>query len=111
MESKGASTSAAGTEAEPRMETTAIHSLHSKTYIFRDEDHTLGNSLRYMLMRDPTVDLCGYTIPHPMEAKMNMRIQTSPKKNADQALKDGLKNLVTLCEDVKETFSKAYAKK
>lgn len=31
-----------------------VHSAtsdYSKTYVFHDEDHTLGNSLRYVLMR------------------------------------------------------------
>lgn len=26
--------------------------------------------------RSPEVELCGYSIPHPSEAKMNIRIQT-----------------------------------
>lgn len=30
-----------------------------------------------MLMSDsPNVEFCGYTIPHPSEQKMNLRIQT-----------------------------------
>ena len=28
---------------------------------FVGEDHTLGNSLRYMLMKDPKVEFAGYT--------------------------------------------------
>lgn len=27
-------------------------------------------------LRSPDVEFCGYTIPHPSEAKMNLRIQT-----------------------------------
>lgn len=27
-------------------------------------------------MGSPEVELCGYSIPHPSEAKMNLRIQT-----------------------------------
>ncbi|KAL4146175.1 hypothetical protein PRNP1_012045 [Phytophthora ramorum] len=60
------------------------------------EDHTVGNALRYVLMRkyalkyatevvkrgllavqlQPDVDFCGYTIPRPSEPKMHMRLQT-----------------------------------
>jgi DNA-directed RNA polymerase I and III subunit RPAC2 len=63
------------------------------------EDHTLGNALRYIIhkkyvlnQRDfcfmntvaniiysPDVEFCGYSIPHPSEAKMNLRIQTYGK--------------------------------
>uniref|UniRef100_H3G821 DNA-directed RNA polymerase RBP11-like dimerisation domain-containing protein n=1 Tax=Phytophthora ramorum TaxID=164328 RepID=H3G821_PHYRM len=41
------------------------------------EDHTLGNALRYVLMRKcPDVDFCGYTIPRPSEPKMHVHLQT-----------------------------------
>lgn len=46
------------------------------TFQIDDEDHTLGNALRYIIMKNPEVELCGYSIPHPAEAKMNLRIQT-----------------------------------
>lgn len=28
------------------------------------------------IKRSPDVEFCGYSIPHPSEAKMNLRIQT-----------------------------------
>ncbi|XP_054890526.1 DNA-directed RNA polymerases I and III subunit RPAC2 isoform X1 [Poeciliopsis prolifica] len=46
------------------------------TFVMHDEDHTLGNSLRYMIMKNPEVEFCGYTITHPSESKINFRIQT-----------------------------------
>lgn len=65
------------------------------SFEFRDEGHTLGNALRYIIMKkwvasllahahpaetnipqSPDVEFCAYAIPHPSEAKMNMRIQT-----------------------------------
>lgn len=60
------------------------------TVVFHGEDHTLGNSLRYVLAREfvhlhssflcsKDVDFAGYTVPHPAEAKMNIRIQTKSK--------------------------------
>lgn len=49
---------------------------HSMSFQIENEDHTLGNALRYIIMRNPEVEFCGYSIPHPSEAKMNMRIQT-----------------------------------
>ena len=41
-----------------------------------NENHTMGNALRYLLMKDKDVDLAGYSILHPSESKMNLRIQT-----------------------------------
>ncbi|EZF25817.1 hypothetical protein H112_01848 [Trichophyton rubrum D6] len=46
------------------------------SFQFEGEDHTLGNALRYVIMKNPDVEFCGYTMPHPSEAKMNLRIQT-----------------------------------
>ncbi|EEA18941.1 DNA-directed RNA polymerase I and III 14 KDA polypeptide [Talaromyces marneffei ATCC 18224] len=46
------------------------------SFQFKEEGHTLGNALRYVIMKNPKVEFCGYTIPHPSEAKMNLRIQT-----------------------------------
>lgn len=45
----------------------------------RDEDHTLGNALRHVLMENKEVDFCGYSVPHPSEPKMNLRLQTTGK--------------------------------
>jgi len=35
-------------------------SPQSATFIFGNEDHTLGNALRYILMERPETDFCGY---------------------------------------------------
>eukprot|EP01097_Dermamoeba_algensis_P003818 TRINITY_DN2594_c0_g1_i1.p1 TRINITY_DN2594_c0_g1~~TRINITY_DN2594_c0_g1_i1.p1 ORF type:complete len:118 (-),score=29.38 TRINITY_DN2594_c0_g1_i1:191-544(-) len=74
------------------------------TFIISNEDHTLGNSVRYMLSRDPEVALAGYTIPHPSEPKMNLRIQTSGQKTAADALDSALENLVSATEHILETY-------
>ncbi|GMF23824.1 unnamed protein product [Phytophthora lilii] len=62
--------------AAKKLDVFSTTSDYSKTYVFHDEDHTLGNALRYVLMRNPDVDFCGYTIPHPSEPKMHIRLQT-----------------------------------
>ena len=35
----------------------------SATYVLEGEDHTLGNALRYAIMRDEAVLFCGYSVP------------------------------------------------
>jgi DNA-directed RNA polymerase I and III subunit RPAC2 len=45
------------------------------SYVFFDEDHTLGNSLRYILSKRSDVEFCGYSIPHPSENRMIVRLQ------------------------------------
>ena len=46
------------------------------TFIFHEEDHTLGNALRYILASKNEVEFVGYSMPHPSEQKMILRLQT-----------------------------------
>ncbi|KAF6717814.1 DNA-directed RNA polymerases I and III subunit RPAC2 [Oryzias melastigma] len=74
------------------------------TFVMHDEDHTLGNSLRYMIMKNPDVEFCGYTITHPSESKINFRIQTRGGVPAVEPLQKGLKDLHEVCQHVLNTF-------
>lgn len=74
----------------------------------------------------PEVEFCGYTIPHPSEAKMNLRIQTygmyfchtlarfdgadrniADSTTAVEALEKGLEALMDLCDVVTDKFTSA----
>uniref|UniRef100_A0A672HQH4 DNA-directed RNA polymerases I and III subunit RPAC2 n=1 Tax=Salarias fasciatus TaxID=181472 RepID=A0A672HQH4_SALFA len=74
------------------------------TFVMHDEDHTLGNSLRYMIMKGVDVDFCGYTITHPSESKINFRIQTRGGIPATEPLRRGLNELTDVCQHVLNTF-------
>ncbi|KZF22652.1 DNA-directed RNA polymerase I and III 14 KDA polypeptide [Xylona heveae TC161] len=77
------------------------------SFEFEGEDHTLGNALRYIIMKNPDVEFCGYSIPHPSEAKMNIRIQTYENTTAFDALEKGLDDLMDLCDVVVDKFAAA----
>ncbi|KAG1196427.1 hypothetical protein G6F35_012989 [Rhizopus arrhizus] len=81
------------------------------TFCFKNEDHTLGNSLRHVINKNRDVDFCGYSIPHPSEAKMNIRIQTTDKTTSIDALKTGLQNLYDMVAHVRSTYAEDLAKK
>ncbi|ODV58158.1 DNA-directed RNA polymerase core subunit RPC19 [Ascoidea rubescens DSM 1968] len=70
-----------------------------------DEDHTLGNPLRYLIMKNPQVEFCGYSIPHPSEQKLHLRIQTFGSISAVDALYKGLDDLIDLCNHVEQKFT------
>ncbi|OAR00726.1 hypothetical protein LLEC1_00232 [Akanthomyces lecanii] len=74
------------------------------SFEFIDEGHTMGNALRYIIMKNPDVEFCAYTMPHPSEAKMNIRIQTY-EGTAIDALKKGLGDLQQVCDVVADEFS------
>jgi DNA-directed RNA polymerase I and III subunit RPAC2 len=73
------------------------------SFEFTDESHTMGNALRYIIMKNPDVEFCAYAIPHPSEPKMNIRIQTY-RGNAVDALKKGLTDLQEMCDVVADEF-------
>ena len=77
------------------------------TYQFTHEDHTLGNALRYMLMKNPDVELAGYSIPHPCEDVMNIRVQTTGSATANEAFKQSLHDLILVGEACQSKFSEA----
>ncbi|KAG9439496.1 hypothetical protein H6P81_019661 [Aristolochia fimbriata] len=78
----------------------------SSTFSLSDEDHTLANPLRYTLNQDSRVAFCGYSIPHPSENRVNIRVQTIGHPAKD-VLKDALQDLMLICQHVRITFDKA----
>ncbi|PNP53637.1 hypothetical protein THARTR1_05761 [Trichoderma harzianum] len=95
-------------EEEEEIEPQRVRILPGSTdtaasFEFTDEGHTLGNALRYVIMKNPDVEFCAYSIPHPSEPKMNIRIQTYDG-TAVNALKKGLSDLQDVCDVVAEEF-------
>lgn len=64
----------------------------SRTFVLGDEDHTLGNALRHVLINDARVDFAGYCVPHPSEPVVHIRVQSnvqsSKKKGEDEMVDD-----------------------
>jgi len=77
------------------------------TFVFEGESHTLGNALRSAVLQNPRVTFCGYSMPHPAEDKMFLRIQTVAGYPAQEALSQGLKDLKAMCQITKEAFKAA----
>ncbi|PRP85214.1 hypothetical protein PROFUN_06984 [Planoprotostelium fungivorum] len=91
----------------------------SATFIFQDEDHTIGNALRYMLMKkiiatvkkpnsetcSPKVSFAGYSIPHPSKPEMNVRVQTASQEITSlEVVKESLSSLKDVCNHILETY-------
>ena len=74
-----------------------------------NEDHTLGNMLRYIIMKNPRVEFCGYSIPHPSEYVMNLRIQTVDGYSAAEALACGIKDLCDLLGHLKSVAKQQFS--
>eukprot|EP00798_Chlamydomonas_sp_ICE-L_P015976 gene15976-22106_t len=79
------------------------------TFSVEDEDHTLANSLRFFLNKNPHVSFCGYSMPHPSEELVNVRIQTTGEVTATQALRTSCDDLRDVCGHMRSTFKDALA--
>lgn len=72
---------------------------------FLYEDHTLGNSLRHLLMQNPAVITAGYAVPHPLEPKMMLQVQCT--EFAPDVVAEGLEELAVLCSKISDSFDAA----
>ncbi|CAL8120237.1 unnamed protein product [Orchesella dallaii] len=83
-----------------------------RTFIFKNQNHTLGNLLRDQILKYPQVQFCGYSQPHPGERVMHLRIQTQPGSGipAFDMLKKGLEDVMSMCDHVEELYFQELAK-
>uniref|UniRef100_A0A8C3T217 DNA-directed RNA polymerases I and III subunit RPAC2 n=1 Tax=Chelydra serpentina TaxID=8475 RepID=A0A8C3T217_CHESE len=101
---QGLITMAEEVERKPMLEMADGTDGNCVTFVLHDEDHTLGNSLRYMIMKNSEVEFCGYSITHPSESKINFRIQTRGGLLAIEPFRRGLTELVDVCQHVLSKF-------
>eukprot|EP00347_Sterkiella_histriomuscorum_P008575 403344569 len=81
------------------------------TYSFLNEDHTLGNLLRNVIIKNNQVEFCAYSVPHPSEPIMNVRLQVAPKcGDTKKVLKHGLKRISKMSDVLGEKFQNALDK-
>ena len=86
--------------------------MHNATYSFTGEDHTLGNLLRNQIIKNAHVEFCAYSVPHPSEPVMNVRIQChkdGSNNDTKKVLNHGLKRISKICDVLTEKFQKNLA--
>ncbi|KAH7722574.1 DNA-directed RNA polymerases I/III polypeptide [Aphelenchoides avenae] len=79
------------------------------TVVLHQEDHTVGNALKHILCMMSDVEFCGYNVPHPLEDKILVRIQTKEGVRAGSVLTEALDQLDKIYEDIKTKFQRSYA--
>ncbi|XP_070572433.1 DNA-directed RNA polymerase II subunit RPB11-a [Ptychodera flava] len=75
------------------------------------EDHTLGNLLRSQLLKDPQVLFAGYKVPHPLEHKFVLRVQTTPDYSPQEAFTNAITDLISEISLLEERFKVAVREK
>ncbi|KAI1717149.1 RNA polymerase rpb3/Rpb11 dimerization domain-containing protein [Ditylenchus destructor] len=79
------------------------------TIVFREEDHTIGNILKDVICKMKGVEFCGYNVPHPLEDKILLRIQTREGYRAGDILLNAFRDLETVMVNLEEKFKESYA--
>ncbi|KNG78063.1 RNA polymerase small subunit [Plasmodium falciparum IGH-CR14] len=64
------------------------------------------NCLRCILLQKEGVEFAGYTVPHPTQPEINVRIQTTGKPAID-ILKESLDDLGNMCDIMLNKFNEA----
>ncbi|KAK0495955.1 RBP11-like subunits of RNA polymerase [Armillaria luteobubalina] len=82
----------------------ASEDMSAATYKIHDESHTIGNALRWMIMKNPKVEFCGYSVPHPSENFIHVRIQMYDHLSSLTALLTALDDLDALCSTIDTTY-------
>ncbi|XP_060859713.1 DNA-directed RNA polymerase II subunit RPB11-like [Metopolophium dirhodum] len=86
--------------------------VNAAIFTINKEDHTLGNMIRNQLLKDPNVLFAGYKLPHPLEHKFELRIQTScPEYTPQDALTNSLTDLLAELSLFEERFKDALKQK
>ncbi|CAH1154230.1 unnamed protein product [Acanthoscelides obtectus] len=80
-------------------------------FTINKEDHTLGNMIRNQLLKDPNVLFAGYKLPHPLEHKFVLRIQTTSDYSPQEALMHAITDLISELSLFEERFKEAIKEK
>ena len=85
-----------------------MNTLNSGIFTIYLEDHTLGNSVKMMLLRNPKIRFAGYRKPHPLENKIEIKVQTNGEITPVAALREALSNLDSDCKTCLDNFKVIY---
>ncbi|CAM9116060.1 unnamed protein product [Lampetra fluviatilis] len=75
-------------------------------FTINKEDHTLGNIIRGLL-KDPQVLFAGYKVPHPLEHKVVVRVQTTSDYSPQEAFTNAVTDLISEVSLLEERFKVA----
>ncbi|CAH9078871.1 unnamed protein product [Cuscuta epithymum] len=84
--------------------------INAATLTVEREDHTIGNILRMQLHRDVNVLFSGYKLPHPLQYKIILRIQTTSQSSPMQAYNQAINDLDKELDHLKNQFETELAK-
>ncbi|KAK4705414.1 DNA-directed RNA polymerase II subunit RPB11, partial [Phenoliferia sp. Uapishka_3] len=83
---------------------------NAATVTINKEDHTLANMLRSQLLLLPYVIFSGYRVPHPLEPRVVLKIQTDGSFTPIQAVQQACDDLIRTLASMKNQFQNEVLK-
>ena len=77
---------------------------NASTILVQSQDHTLGNVVRYQLLKDNRVRFAGYKKPHPLEERIEVRVQTNGDVKPEDAVREACTKLHEELDSLAENF-------
>ncbi|WFD41975.1 DNA-directed RNA polymerase II core subunit [Malassezia psittaci] len=79
---------------------------NAATFFFNKEDHTMGNMIRHAVLSLPGVLFCGYKVPHPLEPRVLVKIQTDGSQTPAEILQQACTKLIVNIGSLKQNWAK-----
>ena len=74
----------------------------ARTFCLGHQDHTLGNTVRHVLLQNSNVEFAGYSVPHPSEPLVQVRVQTNAQTTANACLKQACVTIQLQCDVIRQ---------
>ncbi len=71
------------------------------------EGHTFCNVLQKVLLKDETIEMAGYDVPHPLFENPVIYVHTKGRRKPEAALREAAKKLKIQNKEFRESFNKA----
>ncbi|KAA1108377.1 DNA-directed RNA polymerase II core subunit [Puccinia graminis f. sp. tritici] len=78
------------------------------TVTVNKEDHTLANMLRSQLLQFPYVIFAGYKVPHPLEPRFIIKVQTDGSHTPIQAIQEAVKTLILTLDKMRNLLQNEF---
>ncbi|EGG08899.1 uncharacterized protein MELLADRAFT_34668 [Melampsora larici-populina 98AG31] len=78
------------------------------TVTINKEDHTLGNMLRAQLLQMEYVIFAGYKVPHPLEPRFIIKVQTDGTHTPIQAIQEAVKSLILSLDKMRNSLQNEF---
>lgn len=78
-----------------------------RNFKLENEDHTLGTILTHVLNGMPETEFCAYTIKHPTENVLYLRLKVRKGNDVNDVFIKGVTELKKALENVEDKFQKA----